>query len=62
MVTKEFFYRSALDAAQKPYYCGNKSPHVSAVFTTALHGLAPAHSTRAIRRQPPEKHQRLSAR
>jgi hypothetical protein len=37
----------ALDAPQKPYYCGSKNPHVSAVFTTALLGLAPARSTRA---------------
>ena len=40
-------YQKNLDAAQKSYYCGNKNPHVSAVFTTALLGLAPARSTRA---------------
>jgi hypothetical protein len=45
---------------QKPYYYGIKNPHVSAVFTTALFGLAPEHFTRAL---PPTtgKHQRMSA-
>jgi hypothetical protein len=45
MVTKIIF--PALDKAQKPYYCVSKNPHVSAVFTTALLGSAPARSTRA---------------
>ena len=58
MVTRMFFL--ALDAAQKPYYCGIKNPHVSALFTTALLGLAPVRSTRATAAQPPEKHKRLS--
>jgi hypothetical protein len=58
MVTIMFFL--ALDAAEKPYYCGSKNPHVSALFTTALLGLAPVRSTRATAAQPPEKHERLS--
>ena len=37
----------ALDVAQKPYHSVSRNPHVSAVFTTALLGLAPARSTRA---------------
>jgi hypothetical protein len=38
----------ALDAIPKPYYCGTKKPHVSAVFiTTTLFGLAPMRSTSA---------------
>jgi hypothetical protein len=37
----------ALDAAQKPYHSVSRNPHVSAVLTTALLGLAPARSTRA---------------
>ena len=37
-----------MDTAPKPYYFGSKNPHVSAVFTTALLGLAPVRSTRAI--------------
>jgi hypothetical protein len=55
MVTKIFFL--ALDRAQKPYYCESKNPqHVSALFTTALLGLAPVRSTRATAAQPPGKH------
>jgi hypothetical protein len=50
----------ALDTAQKPYYFGNKNPHVSAFFATALLGLAPVRSTRATAAQPPEKHECLS--
>jgi hypothetical protein len=46
----------AVDTAQKPYYFGSKNPHVSALFTTALLGLAPVRSTRATAAQPPEKH------
>ncbi len=38
----------ALDEIPKPYYCGGKKTHVSAVVaTTALFGLAPMRSTRA---------------
>ncbi len=38
----------ALDDIPKPYYCGGKKTHVSAVVATpALFGLAPMHSTRA---------------
>jgi hypothetical protein len=44
-----------LDTAQKPYYGGSKDPHVSALFTTALLGLAPVRSTRAPAAQSPEK-------
>jgi hypothetical protein len=49
MVTKIIFSRSAqsLDTAPKPYYFGSKNPHVSAVFTKALLGLASVRSTRA---------------
>ena len=36
-----------MDTAPKPYYFGSKHPHVSAVFTTALLGLASVRSTRA---------------
>jgi hypothetical protein len=47
MVTKIISSRSALDTTQKPYYFGIKNPRVSAVFTTALLGLASVRSTRA---------------
>jgi hypothetical protein len=47
----------ALDKVQKPYYCGTKNPHQRCLTTTALHGLAPALSTRASA-APPAKHQR----
>ena len=40
MVTKIIFFRSALDTAQKSGYFGSKNPYVSAVFATALLGLA----------------------
>jgi hypothetical protein len=36
-----------MDTAPKPYYFGSRNPHVSAVFTTALLGLASVRSTRA---------------
>lgn len=45
MVPNLFFL--ALDRSQKPYYCESKNPHVRAVLTTALLGLAPARSTLA---------------
>jgi hypothetical protein len=54
MVTKIIFL--ALDTAQKPYYFGSKNSHVSALFTTALLGLAPVRSTRATAAQPPKEH------
>src|SRR5580693_8762248 len=48
MVTKIIFSRSvSLDTAPKPYYFESRNPHVSAVFTTALLGLASVRSTRA---------------
>jgi hypothetical protein len=60
MVTKIIFARSSLDTAPEPYYFGSKSPHVSAVFTTALLDLASVRSTRATAANPPATHQRLS--
>ena len=51
---------SVFETAQKPYYYGSKTPHVSAVFTTALFGPAPDRFNRAL---PPTtgKPQRMSA-
>ena len=46
MVTKEF--RPFLKTPKNPYYDGSKNPHVSAVFTTALFGPAPARFTGAL--------------
>ncbi len=57
MVTKMIFFLS-LDAAQKPYYCGSKNPQASALFATALLGLAPVPSTRAL---PPNDRKSMSA-
>jgi hypothetical protein len=42
-----FLLSLALDKAQKPYYCQTRNPNIGAVFTTVLHGLAPASSARA---------------
>jgi hypothetical protein len=58
MVTKIIFL--ALDKVRKPYYVGSKNPHVGALFTTALLGLAPVPFTRATAAQTPKKHERLS--
>ena len=44
---QNYFFSLSLDTAPKPYYFGNKNPHVSAVFTTALLDLASVRSTRA---------------
>jgi hypothetical protein len=46
MVTKEFVPFSK--TPKKPYYYGNKNPHLSAVFTTALFGPAPERFARAL--------------
>jgi hypothetical protein len=46
MVTKVIFL--SLDAAQKPYYCGSKNPHVSAVL--------PRRSCLALHRRIPPVH------
>jgi hypothetical protein len=60
MVTNITFL--ALDKVRKLYYVGSKNPHVGALFTTALLGLAPVRFTRATVAQTPKKHERLSVR
>jgi hypothetical protein len=48
MVTKIIFSRSAIDAAQKPYYCGSSySTCQGRLAMTALPGFAAVRSTRA---------------
>jgi hypothetical protein len=46
MVTKKSSY--PLDAAPKPYYCESKIRRRSRLATTALLGLAPVRSARAL--------------
>ena len=53
MVTNITFL--ALDKVRKPYYVGCKNPHVGALFTTALLGLAPVRFTRATAAPNTEK-------
>src|ERR1700722_20122837 len=43
-----------MDTAPKPYYFGGRNPHVSAVFTTALLGLASVRPTRATAANHPQ--------
>jgi hypothetical protein len=48
-------FSSALDAVQKPYYCGNRYSHVRAVLPRRLClGLATARSARASAASHPE--------
>jgi hypothetical protein len=56
MVTKIIFI--ALDKARKPYYVESKNPHVGALFTTALLGLAPVASLVQL---PPKLRKSMSA-
>jgi hypothetical protein len=51
---QNYFFSASLDKVQKPYYCGIKNPHQRCLTTTALHGLAPALSTRAFAAPPRE--------